>query len=71
MEEWETKQDSLRDWRISGGSSSPQVQWVLAKQKRHVEKALKLEADLLTRHSGSSKFGIFLRALELMNMKPE
>ena len=31
LEKWETKQDYLRDWRISAGSSSPGVQWVLAK----------------------------------------
>jgi hypothetical protein len=65
MEAWEVKQDSLRDWRISGGSASRQVQWVLAKHKKDEEKAMKLETHLRSHQSGISKFGIFLRALDL------
>jgi tetratricopeptide (TPR) repeat protein len=71
MKEWEAKQDSLRDWRISGGSSSPQVQWVLAKYKQQEEKAGELEARLLSRPYDNSRFGIFHRACRLIDRKPE
>jgi hypothetical protein len=71
LKNWKIEQDSLRDWRISGGSSSPEVQWVLAKYNKEEEKAKKLEAGILARQSESSKFGIFLRALNHIDMKPE
>ena len=69
MKDWEMKQDSLRDWRISGGSSSSQVQWVLAKYKNQEEKAKEVEAGILARPSGNSKFDIFLRAYHLIDPK--
>ena len=71
IKDWEFKQDSLRDWRISGGSSSPGVQWVLAKYNNQEEKAKKLEAAILSHESGSSNFDIFLRVYKLTCMKPE
>jgi tetratricopeptide (TPR) repeat protein len=71
LKDWEIKQDSLRDWRISGGSSSPQVQWVLAKYNKQEEKAKKLEAGILAHQSGSSKFEIFHRAFKLIDTEPE
>jgi tetratricopeptide (TPR) repeat protein len=71
IKDWEIKQDSLRDWRISGGSSSPQVQWVLAKYKMNENEAKKLEAGILDHLSGSSNFDIFLRAFHLIDIKPE
>jgi hypothetical protein len=61
----------LRDWRISAGSSSPEVQWVLAKQKKNEQKAMKLESGMVTRQSGTSMFEISLRAFELINLRPE
>lgn len=71
IKDWEIKQDSLRDWKISGGSSSPQVQWVLAKYKMKKNEAEKLEAGIQARLSGSSNFDIFLRTLKLIDLKPE
>jgi tetratricopeptide (TPR) repeat protein len=71
VKDWEIKQDSLRDWRISGGSSSPEVQWVLAKYYKQEEQAKKLEAGIPARPSEVSKFDIFLRAIRLIDMKPE
>ena len=69
LKDWEIKQDSLRDWRISGGSSSPEVQWVLAKYYKQEEKAKKLAAGILSRPSGSSKFDIFHRANSIIDPK--
>ena len=69
IKEWEIKQDSLRDWRISGGLSST-GQWVLAKYKNQEEKAQKLEAGILAEQSATSKFCIFLRAYTLMGREP-
>ncbi len=71
IKDWEIKQDSLRDWRISGGSSSPEVQWVLAKYYKQKEQAKKLEAGILAHPYRSSKFDIFHRAIRLIDMKPE
>jgi hypothetical protein len=71
LKDWEIKQDSLRDWRISGGSSSPEVQWVLAKYYKQEEQATKLEAGILARSSEGSKFDIFLRAYKLIDIKHE
>jgi tetratricopeptide (TPR) repeat protein len=71
IKEWHIKQDSLRDWRISEGSSSPRVQWVLAKYNKQEEKAEKLEAEILSRGSGGSDFNIFLRAYKLIDRQPD
>lgn len=71
LKEWHIKQDSLRDWRISEGSSSPRVQWVLAKYKKQEEKAKKLEAEILSHGSGGGNFNIFLRAYKLIDRQPE
>lgn len=60
----------MRDWKISGGSSSPEVQWVLAKYNKKEEKAKKLEAGIIAHQSESSKFRIFLRAHKLVGIKP-
>ena len=58
----------MRDWRISAGSSSTEVQWVLAKCKKQEEKATKLEARIISHQSASSKFRIFLRAYHLEDL---
>jgi len=71
IKDWEIKQDSLRDWRISGGSSSPQVKWVLAKYAKKKKEAEKLEEGILAHPSGSSHFELYLRALKLIDKKPE
>ena len=71
LKDWEIKQDSLRDWRISRGSSSPEVQWVLSKYHKQKQKAEELEAGLLDRQPGSNMFHIFHRAYQLIEGKPE
>ncbi|MCK5468046.1 MAG: hypothetical protein KAI99_06055, partial [Cyclobacteriaceae bacterium] len=68
IKSWEIQQDLLRDWRISGGSSSLKVQWVLAKYNKDEEKAKKLEAGLVGNRP-NSKFGNFLRAMNLIEGK--
>ncbi len=62
LEKWETEQDYLRDWRISSGSSSPGVQWVLAKLNVEGQKVKGLEDEVLE-HLPDSKFAIFIRAI--------
>ncbi len=71
FKDWEIEQDSLRDWRISEGSSSPEVQWVLAKYNKKEERAKKLETGIIANQSENSKFGIFLRADKLLGIEPE
>jgi tetratricopeptide (TPR) repeat protein len=71
FKDWEIEQDSLRDWRISEGSSSPEVQWVLAKYNKKEEMAKKLETGIIANQSENSKFGIFLRADKLLGIEPE
>lgn len=46
METWQAEQDSLRNWRISAGSASPKVQWILAEYHRDEEKARQVEEKL-------------------------
>ncbi len=61
---WEEEQDYLRDWKIAGGSSTPEFQWVLAKYYNEEEKARKLEEEI-TKNRPNSKFGILIRAIKL------
>jgi tetratricopeptide (TPR) repeat protein len=68
MENWKTEQDSLRDWKISPGSSAPKAQWVLAKYRREEEKAEKLEKEISS-VSTENRFRLFLKTMSIINMK--
>ncbi len=65
---WENEQNSLRDWRISAGSSSPKVQWVMAKYYKEEGRVKKLEAGI-AENRPHSKFGILLRAINQIESK--
>ena len=39
MENGKTEQDSLYNWKISSGSSSPKAQWLIARYHGEDEKA--------------------------------
>ena len=68
MDIWKAEQDSLRDWRISSGSASPKVQWVLAKYKGETEKAESLEKDIAA-EPGEYRFRLFLKTMSIINRK--
>jgi tetratricopeptide (TPR) repeat protein len=67
IKNWEKEQNYLRDWKIAGGSSTPEVQWVLAKYYNEKEKAGKLEEEI-TENRPNSKFSILIRAIKLTGM---
>jgi tetratricopeptide (TPR) repeat protein len=68
MERWKTEQDSLRDWKISAGSSAPKVQWVVAKYMGDEEKSGKLEKEIADNPS-ETRFRLFLKTLSIINQK--
>ncbi|MFO7671189.1 MAG: DUF5107 domain-containing protein [Bacteroidales bacterium] len=65
MMNWEEEQNYLRDWKLGKGSSSPEVQWVLAKYNHEEEKARKLEEEIME-NQPKSKFGVLARAIKLI-----
>lgn len=64
---WEKEKDYLRDWKITEGSSSPEVQWVLAKISNENEKVKKLEDEIIEAQP-KGKFSIYLRALKIIDV---
>ncbi len=65
LRNWEKEQDKLRDWKIAEGSSSAEVQWVLAKIYSKKEKARGLEEEIVeTQPHGKSR--IFFRSIKLL-----
>ena len=70
IKNWEKEQNYLRDWKKGPGSSSPEVQWVLAKYNNEEEKARKLEEGI-TENQPNSKFGILIRAIKLIGIRPD
>jgi tetratricopeptide (TPR) repeat protein len=68
MKKWEIEMDSLRDWRITEGSSSPIAQWVLAKYYNEEAKALNLK-NSMEKNIEMTKFKLFVRASNAMNLK--
>ena len=55
----------MRDWKIGGGTSKPEVQWVLANYYNDEEKAKELESKVV-QNQPNSKFNILLRAIKLI-----
>jgi Tfp pilus assembly protein PilF len=68
MDIWKAEQDSMQNWRISSGSASPKVQWVLAKHKGETEKAESLEKDIAA-EAGEYRFRLFLKTMSIINHK--
>lgn len=62
MAKWENRQNYLRDWKIAGGTSSSEVQWVLAKYYKDDENVKNLEARIIE-NQPNSKFRIMLKAI--------
>jgi Flp pilus assembly protein TadD len=68
MEKWKSDQDSLRDWKISPGSSAPKVQWVLAKYNCEEEETEKLEKEIASVPT-ENRYRLFLRTMSIINLK--
>ncbi len=68
MENWKTELDSLRDWKISLGSSAQKAQWVLAKYRGEEEKAEILEKEIAIIPT-ENRFRLFLKTLAIINLK--
>ena len=66
MEKWIIKQDSLYNWKISGGSSSLKAQWLIAKYNGENEKAAELE-KVISSVPSENRFRLFLRAFNNFN----
>jgi tetratricopeptide (TPR) repeat protein len=60
MEKWRTEQDSLSNWNISSGSSSPKAQWLIARYSGEDEKAAALEKEIAS-VPAENRFRLFLR----------
>ncbi len=57
---WKTEQDSLYNWKISSGSSSPKAQWLIAINKGDEAGAEKLEKQISS-DPAENRFRLFLR----------
>ena len=68
MNHWKTEQDSLRNWHISAGSSSPKIQWVLARYNQDEEKAASIEHTMLS-NGNELRFNLLLKTFEIMHKK--
>ena len=62
MEKWRTEQDSLFNWKISSGSSSPKAQWLIAGYSGDEEKADELEERNFLR-SGRKQVSFIYKSL--------
>ena len=66
MEKWITEQDSLYNWKISSGCSSPKAQWLIARYRGEDEKAAALEKEI-SAVPAENRFRLFLRAYDNFN----
>ncbi len=62
MKRWKNTQEFNKNWGISMGISSPNVQWVLAKYNKDEDKVAQLESETL-QNGQHSKFAILIRAI--------
>ena len=65
MKQWEEEQNYQRDWSLSGGTDSEEVQWVLAKYKMNEGVSNRLEEGIREDKPGSV-FAVLLRAISLL-----
>jgi hypothetical protein len=66
MKRWKTEQDSLFNWKISAGSSSPKAQWLISKTSGDNESASKLEKEISS-SPGENRFRLYMRILNINN----
>jgi tetratricopeptide (TPR) repeat protein len=66
MKKWNTEQDSLFNWKILSGSSSPKAQWLIASYLGDDKKASELVTEIASAPS-ENRFRLFLRAYNNFN----
>jgi len=66
IKSWEIEQNLKRDWGLAAGSSSSEVQWVLAKYYDQEATVRKLEAAAAANQPKNSQFNLFLKSIYLM-----
>ena len=62
--QWKSEQDSLYNWSLSAGSSSPEFRWVMASYNGAKDKADVLEKELI-QSPAVNRRKLFFRALKL------
>lgn len=68
MEKWIHEQDSLSNWKISSGSSSPKAKWLIAKFRGQEAEADSLEKQLLSVPT-ENLFRLSLIVVEIVNSR--
>jgi tetratricopeptide (TPR) repeat protein len=68
MEKWMAEQDSLYNWRISPGSSSKKVQWVIAKYYGRNEEASIIGTEI-SENPAETRFRLLLKAIDIYEGK--
>lgn len=63
---WKTEQDSLRNWRISDGSSSPEARWLIAEYTGDSETADSLGREIAS-GPAENRFRLYLRTFNYIN----
>ncbi len=66
MKRWKTEQDSLFNWKISAGSSSPKAQWLISKTRGDNETASRLEKEISS-SPAENRFRLYMRILNIYN----
>jgi tetratricopeptide (TPR) repeat protein len=66
MLKWKTEQDSLCNWQISSGSSSPKAQWLISSYFGEDARASELEKEIVS-VPAENRFRLFLRAYNLIS----
>jgi hypothetical protein len=61
IERWKTEQDSLYNWNITSGSSSPKAQWLIAVNGGDETRAKELEMQIAS-DPAEKRFRLFLKA---------
>jgi hypothetical protein len=64
MAKWKTEQDSLYNWKISAGSSSPKAQWLISNYQGDNETASKLEKEISSSPT-ENRFRLYMRILNI------
>ena len=67
IERWKTEQDSLFNWKISSGSSSPKAKWLIAVCRGDETRVKELEMQISS-DPAENRFRLFLKANQNFNM---
>lgn len=68
LKKWKAEQDSLRNWKISAGSSAQKVQWVYAKCLGEEVASEKMEKEISSDPT-ENRFRLIMRILSIVNLK--